>query len=169
MALSSQSCQSPLLQEIGASHGAESVIISTKDLIWVSPLFFEQRQAAFGSLLLCSKNNQIIMHTICVPCSSILWANWGDNYIFGKDSFFQRKSWLSLFWIKILFFFWSKLQPAPDFPSTMHTFGNKILAQPIVLPCPRIFWSSGPDNLVILSHITSSEKINQSHCLWSDY
>ncbi len=166
MALSSQSCQSPLLQKIRASHEAESVVILPKTWYEWAPLVFEQRQAAFGSLLLCPKNNQTILHTICVPCSSTLWANWGDNYILGKDSFFQRKSWLSFF--EFIFFYWSKLQPAPDFLLTMHTFCNKILVHSFVLPCLRIFWGSGPDNHTILSHITS-EQINRIHCLWSGH
>jgi hypothetical protein len=64
MALPSQSCQSPLPQEIGALYGAESVVISTIDLTLVCPLIFEQRQSAFGGLLLCSKSNPLILHML---------------------------------------------------------------------------------------------------------
>jgi hypothetical protein len=46
--------QPPVIQETQKPNGAESFIIH-QDLIQVCPEFFEQGQATFGGLALCSK------------------------------------------------------------------------------------------------------------------
>jgi hypothetical protein len=56
-----KSGQSPFLLKAGEPNGAESVIIPTNDLILVCPLFFEQRQSAFGVLFSAQKINTRIL------------------------------------------------------------------------------------------------------------
>jgi hypothetical protein len=61
LALPTESGQSPFLSEAGEPNGAESVVVPTNDLILVCPLFFEQRQSAFGILFSAQKINTRIL------------------------------------------------------------------------------------------------------------
>ena len=55
LALPTEPGQPPLLPEVRELYGAESVVVPTNDLILVCPLFFEQRQSAFGVLFSAQK------------------------------------------------------------------------------------------------------------------